>query len=382
MKNIVELFYDYQDNTLIFILAIVSVIYLLSKAGKKTSDYVYIAVMVLIAFVYNDLLAIPIKALIGENAYNSMIYGIPVTIICAIAMAYYVFADNSASWKKPVFIMGMVIVGLVLFRKDVVPNSLNTTTGSVRAACKEMSEVITEDVKGRREKICNDAYLDSEYISIAADTEVYGYFRYLDNRYVMAYDITEVNGEDKKHTAEAQISSMVSEGVQGEQFLIRELLSTNCVEYAVIRTEWNMNEYMGIMEYVNLGEYGEYTLYAKDTECYPMRIYYWGYVRRLYFYLLGRRGTYEEIYSQIQKIDSQEQTLDEIAYNLLESEEFRNRNMDVDEAIEAVYQAIFYRDAADGERYYWKEYIGNGGNYRDMYHELYYNSDEFKIEWE
>ena len=34
MKNVIELFNNYQDDTAIFVLSIAAIIYLLSKAGK------------------------------------------------------------------------------------------------------------------------------------------------------------------------------------------------------------------------------------------------------------------------------------------------------------------------------------------------------------
>ena len=81
-------------------------------------------------------------------------------------------------------------------------------------------------------------------------------------------------------------------------------------------------------------------------------------------------------------IGAQEQTLDEVAYRILESDEFLDRNMTVDEAIEAIYRAIYYRDVTEEEKLYWEQYVANNGEYKDMYYELYYNTGEFHIEWE
>ena len=166
----------------------------------------------------------------------------------------------------------------------------------------------------------------------------------------------------------AMVAGWCVGGGQTEHNLIREMLSINCVDYAIIETEYEMDEYMWLVGYSKLGEYDKYTLYGREKECYPMRIDYWGYVRRVYFYLLGRRGKYEEIYPEIQMIGAQEQTLDEVAYRILESDEFLDRNMTVDEAIEAIYRAIYYRDVTEEEKLYWEQYVANNGEYKDMYY--------------
>ena len=244
MKNVIELFNNYQDDTAIFVLSIAAIIYLLSKAGKRTSDHVYIAIM-----------------------------------------AAVVLKDNEW-WKKLIFIVGIVVAGIMLFKKDIKPVTENFRYGTEQNALEQMSEVIAADVESRRERICNDAYDKSENISIAAEPEISGYLRGLDGRYVLAFDPADTTWAGNLQESKPLIYSMVVGGGQTEHNLIREMLSINCVEYAIINTEFGMDEYMELVGYTKLGEYGSRTLYARDRECYPMRVDYWGYVRRVYFYLL------------------------------------------------------------------------------------------------
>ena len=378
MRNVIELFNNYQDNTAIFVLAIVGIVYLLSKAEKN----IYIAVMVAVMLLFNDIMYIIMKAIWGDSTYYALICAVPVTLICAMALAHMAMDKENIWWKKTAFVGGIVVAGILLFRKDIKPETANFRAGTEQTAIEELVQAISVDVESRRDRICNDAYSKSEYISIAAEPAISNYLRGLDGRYVTAFDPMNTTWAESLDKSEPLIYSMVVGGGQTEYNLIREMMSINCVEYVIIKTEYEMDEYMNQVGYIKLGEYGSRTLYARDNECYPMRVDYWGYVRRVYFYLLGRRGTYEEIYSEIQHIGSGEKTLDEVAYELIESEEFSERGLNIDDAVRAIYLAAFYRDVNDWELTYWMEYIGNGGNYHDMYYELYHNSGEFKVEWE
>lgn len=382
MKNVIELFNNYQDDTAIFVLSIAAIIYLLSKAGKRTSDHVYIAIMAAVVLLFNDIMYIAVKMVWSDSAYYALICAFPATIVCAAALAHAVLDKENEWWKKLIFVVGIVVAGIMLFKKDIKPVTENFRYGTEQNALEQMSEVIAADVESRRERICNDAYDKSEYISIAAEPEISGYLRGLDGRYVLAFDPADTTWAGNLQESKPLIYSMVVGGGQTEHNLIREMLSINCVEYTIIKTEFGMDEYMELVGYTKLGEYGSRTLYARDRECYPMRVDYWGYVRRVYFYLLGRRGTYEEVYAGIQSIGSGEKMLDEIAYELLASDEFAERGLSIEEAASAIYYAVFYRDVKDYELAYWREYMNNGGNYHDMYYELYHNSGEFKVEWE
>lgn len=382
MKNVIELFNNYQDNTAIFVLSIVAIIYLLSKAGKRTSDHVYIAIMVAVVLLFNDIMYIAIKAVWGDSTYYTIICAFPATIVCATALAHAAMDKENEWWKKFIFVAGIVVAGILLFKKDIKPITENFRYGTEQNTLEEMAEAISVDVESRRAGICNEAYDKSEYISIAAEPEISCYLRGLDGRYVLAFDPTDTTWAGNLQESKPLIYSMVVGGGQTEYNLIREMMSTNCVEYAIIKTEFGMDEYMSLVGYAKLGEYGSRTLYARVIECYPMRVDYWGYVRRVYFYLLGRRGTYEEVYTEIQHIGSGDKTLDEIAYEVLNSEEFTERGLSIEEAVRAIYLAVFYRDVNNDELACWSEYIGNGGSYCDMYYELYHNSGEFKVEWE
>ena len=386
MKNVIDIFNDYQGNSVILVLAFMAMIYMLVKAGKKSAEYIVGTGAVLVILAYNDLIFYLVGWIWGADMYYSYVYAIPSVLICAVAAVLLVFKGADTWWRRLVLTVGAIIIGMSLYRMEISPDISAIAAKSEDKVYDRMNQDILADAEVRRVYICNDAYTEDERISIAADRETYGYLRGLNGSYVMAYDL-EKHLHNTEETvdmlyAEPLIYDMASNGAQNEFNLMRELLSIDCVEYVVVQTEQEMDDYMGLVGYLSVGEYGKYTLYARNDECYPMRVGYWGYVRRVYFYLLGRRGTYEEIYTEIQKIGSQERTLDEVAYRILETEEFKNRNLTVDETIEAVYHAIFNRDATDIEHRYWKNYLGNRGNCSDMYRELYYNSGEFKIEWE
>ena len=68
MKNVIELFNNYQDDTAIFVLSIAAIIYLLSKAGKRTSDHVYIAIMAAVVLLFNDIMYIAVKMVWSDSA--------------------------------------------------------------------------------------------------------------------------------------------------------------------------------------------------------------------------------------------------------------------------------------------------------------------------
>ena len=85
MKNVIELFNNYQDDTAIFVLSIAAIIYLLSKAGKRTSDHVYIAIMAAVVLLFNDIMYIAVKMVWSDSAYYALICAFPATIVCAAA---------------------------------------------------------------------------------------------------------------------------------------------------------------------------------------------------------------------------------------------------------------------------------------------------------
>lgn len=386
MNNVIEAFKAYQGNTVIMILALLSAAYILIVEDRKYSERIVVIMAVSVILVYNDLIYNLIEKTEGESAFLKYVYALPASLLCSFALVRLMMEKNKTWWKRGCSCALILIIGLALYTVDVKPQSGNVINCSNESTYREMADNIKKDADSRRQVICNDAYRETEYISIAADRDIYGYLRGLSGQFRMAYDLEKhlYNKESTSDFEETEwlIYSLASNTERNEYNLIKELLDIDCVEYVVTKTEADMDEYMKLVGYSILDVYGDYTVYARDDECYSMRIGYWGYVRRVYFYLLGRRGTFNEIYQDVLGIGSGETALDEVAYKLLEADEFIGKTRSMDEVIDAIYCAINNRTATEAEKFYWKEYINKGGSYKDVCHELYYNLGEFKLEWE
>jgi len=382
MKHIIELFNTCQGTTLMLVYSVIAVMYIASKVEKKTSDCIYITFIMSIALIYNDFMYFFIEKVLRVDIYSKIIYAFPATLLLSVGLVYLAADKKNAWWKKISFIACVLAVGFILFGRNTATEKTGLKLYADDEVYDNIVTAMSEDVSIRRGKICNEAYSENERVRVAADLDMYNYIRSVDGNYVMPFDFNNTSPVGDIEEAGPFIYSMVTEGGTAESNWISQLLSTECIEYFVIKTELKLDEYMNLVGYIKLGEFGKYTLYARNQKCYPMRTNYWGYIRRVYYYLLGRIGTYEEVYSVIQRLMDGENPLDKIGYELLESEEFAERGLSDEEAVNAIYNALFYRDVQENELYYWKEYRKNGGSYRDIYSDLYYNSGEFKIEWE
>lgn len=280
LENLLDI---YQGKSLLVICFIVSMIYIVCVIKETTLRRNLIVAAFAIIFVFNNIALWIWKDLMGESILYELLYAVPVFSCIAYCVCHIIGRQKSVVMK--------VIVGAVAVVLICVLSS--------------MPERIYDDVKEQNDTGMDDIediadFLKGSFTEIESRPVILcGQEGYDTLRSFMPYMLTAIgndvfnDGQPDKDSDEYVALNIANADLTEDMDRVNEALENLEVEYIVFPDKDGVREYAARLGFFNVVDKQIFDLYEKQD--YDLNCGIDGYIRRLYFYILKRRCTDEEL---------------------------------------------------------------------------------------
>lgn len=365
MRMLLENLLDvYQGKSLLVICFIVSMIYIVCVIKETTLRRNLIVAAFAIIFVFNNIALWIWKDLMGESILYELLYAVPVFSCIAYCVCHIIGRQKSVVMK--------VIVGAVAVVLICVLSS--------------MPERIYDDVKEQNDTGMDDIediadFLKGSFTEIESRPVILcGQEGYDTLRSFMPYMLTAIgndvfnDGQPDKDSDEYVALNIANADLTEDMDRVNEALENLEVEYIVFPDKDGVREYAARLGFFNVVDKQIFDLYEKQD--YDLNCGIDGYIRRLYFYILKRRCTDEELNGLKTLYQTGEKSFGDVAMSVINTQEYENLDYDRDTLLYWLFEAILDKTPDAGDLEFMKKYLGDIDDVHFIV-EQYINSDRF-----
>lgn len=365
MRMLLENLLDvYQGKSLLVICFIVSMIYIVCVIKETTLRRNLIVAAFAIIFVFNNIALWIWKDLMGESILYELLYAVPVFSCIAYCVCHIIGRQKSVVMK--------VIVGAVAVVLICVLSS--------------MPERIYDDVKEQNDTGMDDIediadFLKGSFTEIESRPVILcGQEGYDTLRSFMPYMLTAIgndvfnDGQPDKDSDEYVALNIANADLTEDMDRVSEALENLEVEYIVFPDKDGVREYAARLGFFNVVDKQIFDLYEKQD--YDLNCGIDGYIRRLYFYILKRRCTDEELNELKTLYQTGEKSFGDVAMSVINTQEYENLDYDRDTLLYWLFEAILDKTPDAGDLEFMKKYLGDIDDVHFIV-EQYINSDRF-----
>lgn len=365
MRMLLENLLDvYQGKSLLVICFIVSMIYIVCVIKETTLRRNLIVAAFAIIFVFNNIALWIWKDLMGESILYELLYAVPVFSCIAYCVCHIIGRQKSVVMK--------VIVGAVAVVLICVLSS--------------MPERIYDDVKEQNDTGMDDIediadFLKGSFTEIESRPVILcGQEGYDTLRSFMPYMLTAIgndvfnDGQPDKDSDEYVALNIANADLTEDMDRVNEALENLEVEYIVFPDKDGVREYAARLGFFNVVDKQIFDLYEKQD--YDLNCGIDGYIRRLYFYILKRRCTDEELNGLKTLYQTGEKSFGDVAMSVINTQEYENLDYDRDTLLYWLFEAILDKTPDAGDLEFMKRYLGDIDDVHFIV-EQYINSDRF-----
>ena len=361
LENLLDI---YQGKSLLVICFIVSMIYILCVIKETTLRRNLIVAAFAIIFVFNNIALWIWKDLMGESILYELLYAVPVFSCIAYCVCHIIGRQKSVVMK--------VIVGAVAVVLICVLSS--------------MPERIYDDVKEQNDTGMDDIediadFLKGSFTEIESRPVILcGQEGYDTLRSFMPYMLTAIgndvfnDGQPDKDSDEYVALNIANADLTEDMDRVNEALENLEVEYIVFPDKDGVREYAARLGFFNVVDKQIFDLYEKQD--YDLNCGIDGYIRRLYFYILKRRCTDEELNELKTLYQTGEKSFGDVAMSVINTQEYENLDYDRDTLLYWLFEAILDKTPDAGDLEFMKRYLGDIDDVHFIV-EQYINSDRF-----
>lgn len=361
LENLLDI---YQGKSLLVICFIVSMIYILCVIKETTLRRNLIVAAFAIIFVFNNIALWIWKDLMGESILYELLYAVPVFSCIAYCVCHIIGRQKSVVMK--------VIVGAVAVVLICVLSS--------------MPERIYDDVKEQNDTGMDDIediadFLKGSFTEIESrPVMLCGQEGYDTLRSFMPYMLTAIgndvfnDGQPDKDSDEYVALNIANADLTEDMDRVNEALENLEVEYIVFPDKDGVREYAARLGFFNVVDKQIFDLYEKQD--YDLNCGIDGYIRRLYFYILKRRCTDEELNELKTLYQTGEKSFGDVAMSVINTQEYENLDYDRDTLLYWLFEAILDKTPDAGDLEFMKKYLGDIDDVHFIV-EQYINSDRF-----
>lgn len=361
LENLLDI---YQGKSLLVICFIVSMIYIVCVIKETTLRRNLIAAAFAIIFVFNNIALWIWKDLMGESILYELLYAVPVFSCIAYCVCHIIGRQKSVVMK--------VIVGAVAVVLICVLSS--------------MPERIYDDVKEQNDTGMDDIediadFLKGSFTEIESRPVILcGQEGYDTLRSFMPYMLTAIgndvfnDGQPDKDSDEYVALNIANADLTEDMDRVNEALENLEVEYIVFPDKDGVREYAARLGFFNVVDKQIFDLYEKQD--YDLNCGIDGYIRRLYFYILKRRCTDEELNELKTLYQTGEKSFGDVAMSVINTQEYENLDYDRDTLLYWLFEAILDKTPDAGDLEFMKKYLGDIDDVHFIV-EQYINSDRF-----
>lgn len=361
LENLLDI---YQGKSLFVICFIVSMIYIVCVIKETTLRRNLIVAAFAIIFVFNNIALWIWKDLMGESILYELLYAVPVFSCIAYCVCHIIGRQKSVVMK--------VIVGAVAVVLICVLSS--------------MPERIYDDVKEQNDTGMDDIediadFLKGSFTEIESRPVILcGQEGYDTLRSFMPYMLTAIgndvfnDGQPDKDSDEYVALNIANADLTEDMDRVNEALENLEVEYIVFPDKDGVREYAARLGFFNVVDKQIFDLYEKQD--YDLNCGIDGYIRRLYFYILKRRCTAEELNELKTLYQTGEKSFGDMAMSVINTQEYENLDYDRDTLLYWLFEAILDKTPDAGDLEFMKKYLGDIDDVHFIV-EQYINSDRF-----
>ena len=361
LENLLDI---YQGKSLLVICFIVSMIYIVCVIKETTLRRNLIVAAFAIIFVFNNIVLWIWKDLMGESILYELLYAVPVFSCIAYCVCHIIGRQKSVVMKV---IVGAVAVVLICV--------LSSMPERIYADVKEQNDTGMDDI----EDIAD--FLKGSFTEIESRPVILcGQEGYDTLRSFMPYMLTAIgndvfnDGQPDKDSDEYVALNIANADLTEDMDRVTDALENLEVEYIVFPDKDGVREYAARLGFFNVVEKQIFDLYEKQD--YDLNCGIDGYIRRLYFYILKRRCTAEELNELKTLYQTGEKSFGDMAMSVINTQEYENLDYDRDTLLYWLFEAILDKTPDAGDLEFMKKYLGDIDDVHFIV-EQYINSDRF-----
>lgn len=361
LENLLDI---YQGKSLLVICFIVSMIYIVCVIKETTLRRNLIVAAFAIIFVFNNIALWIWKDLMGESILYELLYAVPVFSCIAYCVCHIIGRQKSVVMKV---IVGAVAVVLICV--------LSSMPERIYADVKEQNDTGMDDI----EDIAD--FLKGSFTEIESRPVILcGQEGYDTLRSFMPYMLTAIgndvfnDGQPDKDSDEYVALNIANADLTEDMDRVNEALENLEVEYIVFPDKDGVREYAARLGFFNVVDKQIFDLYEKQD--YDLNCGIDGYIRRLYFYILKRRCTDEELNELKTLYQTGEKSFGDMAMSVINTQEYENLDYDRDTLLYWLFEAILDKTPDAGDLEFMKKYLGDIDDVHFIV-EQYINSDRF-----
>lgn len=361
LENLLDI---YQGKSLLVICFIVSMIYIVCVIKETTLRRNLIVAAFAIIFVFNNIALWIWKDLMGESILYELLYAVPVFSCIAYCVCHIIGRQKSVVMKV---LVGAVAVVLICV--------LSSMPERIYDDVKEQSDTGMDDI----EDIAD--FLKGSFTEIESRPVILcGQEGYDTLRSFMPYMLTAIgndvfnDGQPDKDSDEYVALNIANADLTEDMDRAKEALENLEVEYIVFPDKDGVREYAARLGFFNVVDKQIFDLYEKQD--YDLNCGIDGYIRRLYFYILKRRCTDEELNELKTLYQKGEKSFGDVAMSVINTQEYENLDYDRDTLLYWLFEAILDKTPDAGDLEFMKRYLGDIDDVHFIV-EQYINSDRF-----
>ena len=361
LENLLDI---YQGKSLLVICFIVSMIYIVCVIKETTLRRNLIVAAFAIIFVFNNIALWIWKDLMGESILYELLYAVPVFSCIAYCVCHIIGRQKSVVMKV---IVGAVAVVLICV--------LSSVPERIYDDVKEQNDTGMDDI----EDIAD--FLKGSFTEIESRPVILcGQEGYDTLRSFMPYMLTAIgndvfnDGQPDKDSDEYVALNIANADLTEDMDRVNEALENLEVEYIVFPDKDGVREYAARLGFFNVVDKQIFDLYEKQD--YDLNCGIDGYIRRLYFYILKRRCTAEELNELKTLYQTGEKSFGDVAMSVINTQEYENLDYDRDTLLYWLFEAILDKTPDAGDLEFMKKYLGDIDDVHFTV-EQYINSDRF-----
>jgi len=361
LENLLDI---YQGKSLLVICFIVSMIYIVCVIKETTLRRNLIVAAFAIIFVFNNIALWIWKDLMGESILYELLYAVPVFSCIAYCVCHIIGRQKSVVMKV---IVGAVAVVLICV--------LSSVPERIYDDVKEQNDTGMDDI----EDIAD--FLKGSFTEIESRPVILcGQEGYDTLRSFMPYMLTAIgndvfnDGQPDKDSDEYVALNIANADLTEDMDRVNEALENLEVEYIVFPDKDGVREYAARLGFFNVVDKQIFDLYEKQD--YDLNCGIDGYIRRLYFYILKRRCTAEELNELKTLYQTGEKSFGDVAMSVINTQEYENLDYDRDTLLYWLFEAILDKTPDAGDLEFMKKYLGDIDDVHFIV-EQYINSDRF-----
>ena len=260
--SVQNVFLRYPADSLMYLLAFIAVMYFLWVGSKRRMKVYGLICVFAVLFIFNPVCFKIVRYFRLDDVYYRFQWGLPIVLIMAAFVVKLVRNSESICVKTAILCLFAicVIMGRTEERIGIHLSDEDNIYG-FRDDIIELSDMIESDTDKEAPSVLTDDYVFTRLRCYNADIV------YKVSRVYYLKGLTDIEGfYEEDGTGNPALVRMEQLGERADEAVMGEILLAYGFDYIIIKSEYDMEDYLGGFDYVLLGRTDIYDIYKQGTE--------------------------------------------------------------------------------------------------------------------